>query len=44
MIVQLFIYGDEADLNFPSEESEYVAFPPDIMRNIEAAKRGERLQ
>jgi len=40
----VLIYGDEADLNFPSEESEYVAFPSDIMRKIEAAKRGERLQ
>lgn len=40
----VLIYGDEADLNFPPEKSAHVTFPQEIMRKIEAAKRGEQLQ
>jgi hypothetical protein len=40
----ILLYGADADLNFPPEKSAHVTFPPDIMRKIEAAKRGKQLQ
>jgi hypothetical protein len=41
----VLIYGDEAETNFPPEESEHVVFPDEIMRRINALKAGRgRLQ
>jgi hypothetical protein len=40
----ILIFGDEADLNFPPEKSAHITFPREIMRKIEAAKRGKQLQ
>jgi hypothetical protein len=40
----IMIHGDAADLNFEPEASAHVTFPPEIMRRIEAAKRGELVQ
>ena len=41
----VLIYGDEAETNFPPEESEHVVFPDEVMRQINALKAGRgRLQ
>jgi hypothetical protein len=37
----LMIYGDDADTNFPPEESEHVVFPDEVMRQINAMKAGK---
>jgi hypothetical protein len=36
----VLIYGDDADTNFPPEESEHVVFPDEVMRQINALKAG----
>jgi hypothetical protein len=36
----VLIYGDEAETNFPPEESEHVVFPDEVMRQINAVKAG----
>ncbi len=40
----VLIYGDDADTNFPPEQSAHVVFSPTIMRRILAAKAGRKLQ
>ncbi len=41
----VLIYGDEAETNFPPEESEHVVFPDEVMRQINVLKAGRgRLQ
>jgi hypothetical protein len=39
----ILVYGDEAETNYPPEESEHVVFSPEIMQQINAAKGGQRL-
>ncbi len=36
----VLIDGEDADTNFPPEESEHVVFPDDIMRQINSLKAG----
>jgi len=36
------IYGDDAETNFPLEESEHVVFSNEVMRQINAVKAGRR--
>jgi len=38
----VLIYGDDAETNFPPEESEHVVFPDEVMRQINAVKAGRR--
>jgi hypothetical protein len=41
----ILIYGEEAETNFPPEESEHIVFPDEVMRQINALKAGRgRLQ
>jgi len=37
----LLIYGDDAETNFPPEESEHVVFSDEVMRQINALKAGK---
>jgi hypothetical protein len=37
----LMIHGDDAETNFPPEESEHVVFSDEIMRQINAMKAGK---
>jgi hypothetical protein len=36
----ILIYGDDAETNFPAEESEHVIFSDEVTRQINAAKAG----
>jgi hypothetical protein len=41
----ILLYGDDAETNFPPEESEHVVLPEAVMRQINALKAGRgRLQ
>jgi hypothetical protein len=36
----ILIYGEDAETNFPPEDSAHVKFPPEVMRQINAARAG----
>lgn len=41
----IIVYGDDAETNFPPEESEHVVFSDKVMRQLNALKAGRgRLQ